>query len=107
MIDRRLLLKITVSLQLLVGLVLGVLTATGAIEVWHIYALTFTASAIGSAERPARMALIPKLVPQRQLLNASALQSTLGQTTILLGPLLAGVVIASLGTAWTYNPRQR
>lgn len=96
------LIKVTVCLQMLLAILLGVLTAIHYIQVWHIYAITFVASAIGSAEGPSRSALIPKLVPREHLMNATALQSTLGQMTMLLGPLLAGVVINSLGAAWAY-----
>lgn len=100
--DRRLLIKITVTLQALLAVFLGFLTITHIIQVWHIYAITFTAAAVGQLEGPSRSALIPKLVPQEHLVNAAAMQSTLGRLAQLMGPLLAGVIIKVMGAAWAY-----
>ena len=102
MIDRRKLMLVTQSLQVVVAVLLGILTFFGEIQVWHIYALTFAASTLASAEGPARMALIPSLVPRSHLLNATALQSVATQTSFMLGPLLAGIAISASTPATAY-----
>ncbi|MBI2867373.1 MAG: MFS transporter [Chloroflexi bacterium] len=100
-LDRRRLMLVTQSLQIGLALLLGVLTASGAIQVWHIYAITFASSCLFSVEGPARMALIPRLVPRPLLLNASALQSVGSQASLLLGPLMAGAIIG-VSVSYTY-----
>lgn len=101
-VDRRLLLRVAIGMQVLLALFLGALTATGNIQVWHIYAVTFVASAMQSVTGPAQQALMPKLVPKEILLNAVALQSTSGQVAMLIGPLLGGLVVDTMGASFAY-----
>ena len=83
-------------------LVLAVLTASGTVEVWHLYVITLLNSAFSAVTQPARTALIPNLVPQGRLVNAVALNATFGQTSQITGPALAGVGIATVGLGPTY-----
>jgi MFS family permease len=62
--DRRKLLIITQSLAALLALALGLLTSTGQIRVWHIYAVTFLSGAVGIFDAPARTAMIPRWCPR-------------------------------------------
>lgn len=101
-LDRRRLIKLSLIGQLALTLALGALTASGHIQVWHIYAITFAASAIASADGPTRAALTPELVPRAHLMSAIALQSASGQAAMLAGPLLGGVMLDSLGAAAAY-----
>ena len=101
-VNRRLLLVISQGLTLLFVLALGLLTASGAIQVWHIYAVTAAISAVSIFDRPARMSIIPGLVPRSYLMNAVTLHTTVMQLSMLFGPLLGGVIIAALGFAWAY-----
>jgi len=82
--------------------VLGVLTWTGAVEVWHLYAITILNSAFSAVTTPARTALIPSLVPRHNLVNAVALNATIGQTSQIVGPALGGIAIDLLGLGATY-----
>ena len=83
-------------------LALASLTLTGAVEVWHLYVITFLNSAFTAVTQPARTALIPHLVPQRNLVNAIALNATIGQSSQIIGPALAGVGIATVGLGSAY-----
>ncbi|MDA0988677.1 MAG: MFS transporter [Chloroflexi bacterium] len=83
-------------------LTLAVLALTGAVEVWHLYVITFLNSAFTAVSQPARTALIPSLVPQENLVNAVALNATIGQTSQIIGPALAGVAIATVGLGFVY-----
>jgi MFS family permease len=83
-------------------LILAVLAMTGAVEVWHLYLITFLNSAFTAVTQPARTALIPSLVPQANLVNAVALNATIGQTSQIIGPALAGVAIATVGLGTVY-----
>ena len=78
------------------------LILTGAVDVWHLYVMTFLNSAFTAVTQPARTALIPSLIPQGMLINAVALNATIGQTSQVIGPALAGVAIGALGLGPAY-----
>jgi MFS family permease len=69
---------------------------------WAIYGLTAVASALSAIERPARTAMLPQLVPEGKLPAAFALRQLSFQTTQIIGPALAGLVIASVGVTWVF-----
>jgi MFS family permease len=100
--DRKKLLVATVSLQLLPSFTLGLLTLTGAIQVWHIYALGLLGSFVEVFNWPARSAFIPRLVPRPILLNAMTFSTMILQLSFLLGPALGGFLIDQSGLAATY-----
>ncbi|MFQ5902966.1 MAG: MFS transporter [Candidatus Binatia bacterium] len=87
---------------MLLAFILAILDQTGLIEVWHIYTVTIFGGILGTVESPARQALLPSLVPRRLLPNAIALNSLLWKGTVVLGPALAGVLIAVVGTAGAF-----
>jgi MFS family permease len=100
--DRRRLLIITQVAAMLLSLVLALLTDSGQIKVWHIYAITFLSTAVMTFDQPARSAMIPSLVPREHLATAFALNITLRQTAFLAGPFIGGVLIAWAGLKWSY-----
>lgn len=100
--DRRRLLQIVVTLEALLVLLLAGLTVTGEIQVWHIYTVTFLCALLDSTTNPAQQAMISNLVPPTHLMNAMALRSTTGQAAMMLGPLLGGIAIDTLGAAFVY-----
>jgi MFS family permease len=100
--DRRLLLIITQSLEMLLSFALGLLTSTAQIRVWHIYAVTSLSGAVGIFDAPARTAMIPALVPAEHLASAYALNITWRQTASLAGPFLGGIAISVLGISAAY-----
>jgi len=101
--DRRRLLMITQAIAGLLSLALALLTATGRIQVWHIYVITLLGSSMNALHGPARNAMIPSLVPKEELLNALSLNSTVWQMSTLIGPALAGACIALFGLPPTYG----
>jgi MFS family permease len=92
----------TVSLQVLPSLVLGLLTLTGTIQVWHIYSLGLLGAFVEVFNWPARSAFIPRLVPRPVLLNAMTLSTMILQTSFLFGPTAGGFLIDQSGLAVTY-----
>ena len=86
------------------GLVLALagLTLTDSVAVWHLYLITSLNSAFTAVTQPARTALIPSLVPQKNLVNAIALSATIGQTSQIIGPALAGLAIGTIGIGSAY-----
>jgi MFS family permease len=100
--DRKKLLIATISLQLVPNLMLGVLTLTGAIQVWHIYTLGLLGAFVEVFNWPARAALIPRLVPQTMLMNAMVVNTMILQTSFMVGPAIGGFLIDSGGLATAY-----
>jgi len=101
-INRRKLMFTTQTAQALVALALGVLTLMGSINLGMIYLLTAIQSVAVAFDLPARQALVPNLVPARDLPNAFSLNSIAQQTGSIVGPALSGLVIASLGLSAVY-----
>ena len=100
--DRKKLLIATISLQLVPNLLLGILTLTGVIQVWHIYALGLVGAFVEVFNWPARAALIPRLVPSALLMNAMVVNTMILQTSFLVGPAMGGFLIDKSGLAMAY-----
>ena len=83
-------------------LFLAFLVLTDSVIVWHLYAVTLMNSAFSAVTQPSRTALIPSLVPKTNLVNAIALNATVGQTSQIVGPALAGITISYIGLEYTY-----
>jgi len=100
--DRRKVLLATQSLQGLLALGLGLLTITGAVALWHVYAFAFLLGCVTAFDAPARQSFVSELVPDSFLSNAVALNSASFNAARMIGPAIAGVLIAGIGTAWVF-----
>ncbi|HLE79868.1 MAG TPA: MFS transporter, partial [Dehalococcoidia bacterium] len=81
---------------------LVVLLALGILEVWHLFVFTIGSSAAWSFNQPVRQAIVPSLVPREDIMNAVALQSVGFNVTRIVGPGIGGVLMATVGGAWTF-----
>jgi MFS family permease len=82
---------------------LAILTFSGLIKIWHIIALSVFQGLINAFDMPARQTFLIQMVEDRSdLPNAIALNSSLVNGTRLLGPSIAGVIIAVVGEAWCF-----
>src|SRR5579871_3218268 len=88
--------------MLAVTLALGALIAAGMVQVWHIYLSSVIASLFGAFEIPTQQALLPHLVPRRDIMNAVSLNSLVRKGSQVLGPSLGGLSVALFGVATTY-----
>ncbi|UCD99151.1 MAG: MFS transporter [Chloroflexota bacterium] len=100
--NRRRVLFVTQTVMAFVALVLAWLTFKGQITLWQIYALTAIQAMAVAFDLPARQALIPNLVPAKDLSNAFSMQSIALQVGSIIGPALSGLVIAYWGQYYTY-----
>jgi MFS family permease len=100
--NRRRIMFITQTTMALVALGLAWFTWQGSITIWHIYALTAVQAVAVAFDLPARQALVPNLVPAKDLPGAFSMNSIAMQTGSVVGPALAGLVIAYLGEAYAY-----
>jgi len=101
-LNRRKILFITQSMMALIALVLAFLTYCGLITIWWIYALTAAQAVAMAFDLPARQAMVPNLVPARDLPNAFSMQSISLNAGAIGGPMLGGIIIATLGQGYTY-----
>jgi MFS family permease len=100
--NRKTILFLTQATSMAVALVLGFLTLSGDIRLWHIYLLTGVQAAAMAFDLPARQSLVPNLVPRADLPSAFSLQSIAFSTGSIVGPALSGVVIGYLGQEYVY-----
>jgi MFS family permease len=101
-LDRVKLIQFGQLLNALLVVSLGLLTITAKTEVWHLYVVTFLSSGFTALTQPARTAILPNLVPRKILVNAVGLNATIGQTSQIVGPAVAGVAISTFGIGSTY-----
>jgi MFS family permease len=94
--DRRRTIIMTQILAMIQSLSLAFLALTGTIEVWQIIALAAFQGAINAFDMPARQSFVVQMVDQREdLSNAIALNSSMFSSARLLGPAIAGLIIAA------------
>jgi MFS family permease len=93
-VNRRKVLFISQTSMAVAALALALLTFSGRVTLWHLYLLTAVQAVAIAFDTPARQALIPNLVPARDLPNAFSLGSIAFQTGAIVGPGLSGLVIA-------------
>ena len=101
-VDPRRLLVFTQALQLVQALLLAYLTLTGRIQVWHILALAVGLGLANAFDLPARQVLVAQTVDRDHLPNAIALNSSIFHGTRVLGPAIAGIMVAAVGEGWCF-----
>ncbi|HSL28382.1 MAG TPA: MFS transporter [Anaerolineales bacterium] len=100
--ERRKIMFLTQAAAALVAISLGLLTQFNQISIWLIYALTAFQAIAVAFDSPARQALVPNLVPAKDLPNAFSMTSIAWQTGAIIGPALSGIVIATGGQEAVY-----
>ena len=101
-LDRRKILLVTQAAMGLLALGLGLLTVTGAVRLWHVDAFAFGLGCVAAFDSPARQTFVSELVGEADLSNAVGLNSTSFNAARTVGPAVAGVLIASVGTGWVF-----
>jgi len=101
-LNRRRILFITQTGMAISAFILGWLTLSGTIDLWHIYLLTALQAVFQAFDGPSRQALVPNLVPIRDLPNAFSMNSIANQTGSIVGPAISGFIIAAGGLPYVY-----
>ncbi|MFJ4653605.1 MFS transporter [Nocardia sp. NPDC088792] len=101
-LPKRPLLVFTQSAMGATGLALGILTLTGHVQVWHVYATAFVLGLVTVVDNPARQTFVSELVGPEQLANAVSLNSANFQSARLVGPAVAGVLIGAIGSGYAF-----
>jgi predicted MFS family arabinose efflux permease len=93
---------VSLSVNALANVVLGVLILQGGVHPWHVYATGLVASTVQVFQQPARQALVPESVDRAHLTAAIGLNSIAFNMSRTLGPSIAGILIALLGPGGSY-----
>lgn len=95
--DRRRVLIASDALAALMTLVLAALLYTGSFQLWHLFVVSALGSALGTFQVPAFNAAVAMLVPQRHFARASGMMQTSDAVSGILTPLVAGVLVSTIG----------
>ena len=101
-LDRRKLLFATQAAMGALALGLGILTVTGVVQLWHVYVFALLLGCVTAFDAPARQTFVSELVGEAELSNAVALNSTSFNAARMIGPAIAGMLIASVGSGWVF-----
>ena len=101
-LDRRKLLLATQAAMGALALGLGILTIAGIVQLWQVYVFAFLLGCVSAFDAPARQTFVAELVGEEDLSNAVALNSTSFNAGRLIGPAIAGVLIAAVGSGWVF-----
>jgi MFS family permease len=92
----------TQTVAMLLAFALAGLTLTNTVQIWHIYLLASLVGIVNAFDIPARQAFIADLVGREDIVNAIALNSSMFNGARMVGPAVAGVLVATLGEAWCF-----
>jgi MFS family permease len=97
--------KLLIATQATMGglaVALGLLTVTGFVQLWHVYVFAFLFGSAAAFDAPVRQTFVAELVGDTDLHNAVSLNSTSFNAARMIGPAVAGLVIAAIGTGWAF-----
>jgi MFS family permease len=98
-VDRRVLLMVTQSLYIALSVVMAVVTATGAVRVWMVFAIAFVSGAVGAPDTAARQVYANDLVGPERLNSAVSLNEVVINASRVVGPALGGLLLATAGVS--------
>ena len=96
-VNRRWLLFYSRAIVMALIIIAATLTVQQLISMWHIYAISFVLGTIQGINMPAQMAIVPDLVDERDILNATSLNMAVFNTGRIMAPSLAGWIIENVG----------
>jgi MFS family permease len=98
---RRILLQMQV-VSMLLALPLAALTLSDRIEVWHVVVLSILMGFVNAFDIPVRQSLVAEMVGREDLISAIALNSSMMNASRIIGPAIAGVLVAAVGEGWCF-----
>lgn len=99
---RRRIILATQAASMLLAFALAGLTLAGAVRLWHVFALASLLGVVNAFDIPARQAFLVELVGRADLMNAIALNSSMFNAARIVGPALAGLLLAAVGEGWCF-----
>ncbi len=99
---KRRIMMITQFCSAMLQIVLALLVFTDFVQLWHVYAIGATLGVVNAFDTPARQAFASEMVPKEDLVQAISLNSAVFNSGRLIGPALAGITLALVGSAWAF-----
>jgi MFS family permease len=100
--DRRKILLWTQALSGIQAMILALLTLTHVVTIWHVIILAAGLGIVNAIDMPTRQAFVVDMVSRDDLMNAIALNSSMFNGARVIGPAVAGVVVAAIGEGWCF-----
>jgi len=101
-LNQRKILMLTQATMGVLALMLGILTIAGVIRLWHVYVFAFLSGSGAALDAPVRQTFVAEMVGDEDLPNAVALNSTSFNAGQMIGPAVAGLLIAKVGLGWAF-----
>jgi MFS family permease len=100
--SRRRVVIATQTASMLLAFALAALTLSNTVKVWHIFLLSAALGVVNAFDIPARQSFIVEMVGRADLMNAIALNSSMFNASRIVGPAIAGLLIAVIGEGWCF-----
>src|SRR5215471_18413713 len=92
----------TQTASMLLAFALAILTLTGTVKVWHVFALAAALGIVNALDIPARQVFIVEMVGRDDMVNAIALNSSMFNAARIIGPAIAGALVSAIGEGWCF-----
>ena len=92
----------TQTSSMVLAFILAALTLTGKVQIWQVFLLAALLGVVNAFDLPARQAMLIDMVGKGDLMNAIALNSSMFNGSRIVGPAIAGVLVASIGEGWCF-----
>ncbi len=106
-LNRRKVVIATQTASMILALVLAFLTLTKRVTVWEVIVLASLMGVVNSFDIPARQSFLVEMVGREDLMNAIALNSSMFNGARIIGPAIAGILVASIGEGWCFFANSR
>ena len=100
--NRHRMIVVTQSLSMALALILAALTLTGTVRIWHLFVLSAALGVVNAVDIPAAPAFFQEMVGRDDLINAIALNSSMFNSARIVGPAIAGMLVAWIGEGWCF-----
>jgi MFS family permease len=88
--------------SMLLALALAAVTLAGTVQVWHLFVLSALLGVVNAFDIPARQSFFVEMVGREDLINAIALNSSMFNASRVIGPAVAGILVATIGEGWCF-----
>src|SRR2546423_7400247 len=88
--------------SMMLATILTALTLTGTVKIWHIFVLAALLGVVNAFDIPARQSFLVDMVGKEDLMNAIALNSSMFNGARIIGPAIAGILVAKIGEGWCF-----
>ena len=92
----------TQTASMILALILAALTLSGLVHVWHIFVLAALLGVVNAFDIPGRQSFLVDMVGKEDLMNAIALNSSMFNGARIIGPAIAGILVAKIGEGWCF-----